>query len=244
VEDARAQHRIAGDTPGATDNDDSIAPHPPPLPRSLDEATAKEFIGKWGISAPRRIICGSHEDVHVARRKIKGETVVKILDPRIAHKTEAGGVHVGIRTAKQMEDALSRIDSIQSRTRKKRYTVEAMAPQGLEVIVGARNDPSWGPVVLLGLGGVAAEALGDVAMRLAPLDVSDALSMIDELQASAVFGEFRGMPPRDTPALANALTTVGEIILGTPGIREIDLNPVRVYAEGDGIMALDALIVI
>jgi acyl-CoA synthetase (NDP forming) len=119
-----------------------------------------------------------------------------------------------------------------------------MAPQGLEVIVGARNDPSWGPVVLLGLGGVAAEALGDVAMRLAPLGVSDALSMIDELQASAVFGEFRGMPPRDTPALAKALTTVGEIILGTPGIREIDLNPVRVYAEGDGIMALDALIVI
>ena len=244
AEDARAQHRIAGDTPGATDNGDSIPAHLPPLPRSLDEATAKEFVSKWGISAPRRIICGSHEDAHAARRKIKGETVVKILDPRIAHKTEAGGVHVGIRTAKQMEEALSRIDSIQSRTRKKRYTVEAMAPQGLEVIVGARNDPSWGPVVLLGLGGVAAEALGDVAMRLAPLGVSDALSMIDELQASAVFGEFRGMPPRDTPALAKALITVGEIILGTPGIREIDLNPVRVYAEGDGIMALDALIVI
>ena len=142
-----------------------------------------------------------------------------------------------------MAAALSRIDAIKSCTRKKRYLVEAMAAAGLEVIVGARNDPSWGPVVLLGLGGVAAEALGDAPMRLAPLSTTDAIEMIDGLQASALFNSFRGAPARDKAALANVIVTVGNIIVDTSGVREIDLNPVRVYADGDGAIALDALIV-
>jgi len=238
AEDARARHHA-----GTAVSSEPPATEMPVLPDTTDEATAKDFIGAWGITSPARFVCASHEEAQSGRRKIKGDVVVKVLDPRIAHKTEAGGVHVGVGSAKQMAAALSRIDAIKSRTRKKRYLVEAMAAAGLEVIVGARNDPSWGPVVLLGLGGVAAEALGDATMRLAPLSTTDAIEMIDGLQASALFNSFRGAPARDKAALANVIVTVGNIIVDTSGVREIDLNPVRVYADGDGAIALDALIV-
>lgn len=236
VEDSRARHRLIKSVAAA-----SIPESPPALPKTLDEASAKDFLDAWNIRSPARQIAANHEEAEAARRAIKGDVVVKILDPRIAHKSDAGGVHVGIRTARQMKTALAEIDAIKSRTRKKRYLIEEMAPPGLEVIVGARNDPSWGPVVLLGLGGVAAEALGDVSMRLAPLGREDARAMIGELQASALFDGFRGAPVRDKDVLADIVVAVGDMILSTPGIREIDLNPVRVYATGAS--ALDALII-
>ena len=240
VEDARAQYRISNPSMVAPTFDTSR----PALPRSLDEASAKDLIGEWGIPTPQRIACSTHAEAMAAKRKIPGAAAVKILDPRITHKTETGGVHLGIRTAKQMEAALAQIDSIKSRTGKKRYLVEAMAPPGIEVIVGARNDPSWGSVVLLGLGGTAAEVLEDVSMRLAPFDKAEALAMIDELKSAAVFNGFRGAPETDKEALAAAIVAVGRIVLETTGIREIDLNPVRVFGKGHGILALDALIVV
>lgn len=236
VDDACARHRLI-----ETDVVPPMTSAPSALPKLLDEAAAKEFVGAWNIPTPARYVAASHEEAQKAGRKLKGDTVVKILDPRITHKTEVGGVHVGIRTARQMTDALAAIDTIKSRTRKKRYLIESMAPPGLEVIVGARNDPSWGPVVLMGLGGVAAEALGDISMRLAPLTRNDALAMIDDLQASALFEGFRGAPVADKDALAAIIVAVGDMILSTPGIREVDLNPVRVYE--DGAIALDALII-
>jgi acetate---CoA ligase (ADP-forming) len=239
VEDARGRHRML--ETASFEPDTTELPEPPALPNDLAEASAKEFIGHWGIPSPRRVESTTHADAQAARRNLKGDVVVKILDPRIAHKTEAGGVHVGIGTSRQMDTALARIDSIKSRTRRKRYLVEEMAPPGLEVIVGARNDSSWGPVVLLGLGGVAAEALGDVSLRLAPLGIDDALAMIDDLQSSALFDGFRGAPICDRAALAKIIVAVGNIVLSTPGIREIDLNPVRVYPQG--VLALDALII-
>lgn len=239
VEDAEAQHRLSAPPPDRTKE----STYPTTLPRSLDEASAKDFIGGCGIATPQRFVCTTHAEAQAAIRKIRGAAAVKILDPRIIHKTETGGVHLGIRTAKQMDAALAQIDSIKSRTRKKRYLVEPMAPPGLEVIVGARNDPSWGPVVLLGLGGTAAEVLEDVSMRLAPVNQTDALTMIDELRSAALFNGFRGAPKVDKQALADAIVAVGNAVLDTSGIREIDLNPVRVYADGEGVLALDALIV-
>lgn len=239
VEDARARFRNSAPLPEISGHDAPASA----LPRALDEASAKDFIGLSGIATPQRIVCTTHAEARAAVKKIPGATVVKILDPRITHKTETGGVHLGIRTAKQLDAALAQIDSIKSRTRKKRYLVEAMAPSGLEVIVGARNDPSWGPVVLLGLGGTAAEVLEDVSMRLAPVDKAGALAMIDGLRSAALFNGFRGSPIADREALAEVIVAVGRIVIETPGVREIDLNPVRVYGRGDGVLALDALIV-
>ena len=118
-----------------------------------------------------------------------------------------------------------------------------MAPPGLEVIVGARNDESWGPVVLLGLGGTTAEVLEDVSIRLASVSKTEAHAMIDELKSSALFSGFRGNPQADKEALANIIVSVSRIVLEAPGVQEIDLNPVRVYEKGAGALALDALII-
>lgn len=240
VEDSRARHSLLAEPPVIPDQSTA----PTALPRVLDEASAKDFMNACGVATPQRFVCTTHAEARTAIRKIRGATAVKILDPRITHKTESGGVHLDIRTGKQLDAALAQIDSIKSRTRKKRYLVEAMAPSGLEVIVGARNDPSWGPVVLLGLGGTAAEVLEDVSMRLAPVNTAEALSMIDDLKSAALFDGFRGAAAVDKHALADVIVAIGRAVLETPGIREIDLNPVRVYAEGDGVLALDALIVV
>ena len=213
----------------------------PRLPRTPDEASAKDLLDRIGVPTPPREVCTTHEDAHAARRRLKGAVVVKILDARIAHKTEVGGVHVGIRTTAQMDRALNAIDSIPTGRRRKRYLVEAMALPGIEVIVGARNDPSWGPVVLLGMGGIAAEALGDAVMRLAPFDRRDGLAMISELRAATLFDGFRGAPPGDRDALADLIVRIGNLAAGTAELREIDLNPVRVYENG--LSVLDALIV-
>ena len=239
VEDARAQFRILTSPPDISNHNSTEAT----LPRLPDEASAKDFIGTMGISTPQRFVCSSREEARSALKKIPGAAVVKILDPRVTHKTETGGVHLGIRTAKQLAAALDQIDSINSGTRKKRYLVEAMAPPGLEVIVGARNDESWGPVVLLGLGGTTAEVLEDVSIRLASVSKTEAHAMIDELKSSALFSGFRGTPQADKEALANIIVSVSRIVLEAPGVREIDLNPVRVYEKGAGALALDALII-
>ncbi|PXA91252.1 CoA-binding protein, partial [Nostoc sp. 3335mG] len=120
--------------------------------------------------------------------------------------------------------------------------VEAMGRRGVELIVGARNDPDWGPVILVGFGGVTAELLHDV--RLLPIDLTHdrIVAELRALQQGALFDGYRGSPPLDVDAVADLVTTLGRILAGTPDIREIDLNPVVVYPRGEGVVALDALI--
>ena len=166
--------------------------------------------------------------------------MVKVLDPAIAHKTEAGGVHVGIRTGAELAGALRAIDAIPGGRR--RYLVEEMAPPGVELIIGGANDPSYGATVLVGIGGTAAEAIGDVAIRLAPLGAGEAAGMLDELAGSALLDGWRGAPRVDHDALIEAIVAVGALLCAHPEIRELDLNPVRAYA--DGLRVLDALVVV
>ena len=117
-----------------------------------------------------------------------------------------------------------------------------MAPDGLDLILGARNDPSFGPTVLLGLGGTAAEAMDDAAVALAPLGPGEVDRMIDSLAGRALFGPWRGAPAPDRAAIRAAMLALARLIAEHPEIGEIDLNPVRVHAEG--AIALDALIVL
>lgn len=236
VEDAKVQYRLG--LPPQTEPEIPDAK----LSAKPDEANVKDFIESWGIRTPRRLRCNSHDEAQLANRRISGPVAVKILDANILHKSDVGGIRLDVRTGKQLEAALEAIDAIKSSTRKKKYLVEEMAPPGLEIIIGARKDPSWGPVVLLGLGGVAAEAMNDTSIRLAPVNRNEARSMIDDLQASALFGPYRSAAPRDREALADVILAMSSIILETAGLREIELNPVRVYAEGDGVIALDAVV--
>lgn len=211
-----------------------------PLAISPDEARAKSLLREIGIDTPVFAVCESYEEAVSRFRKMKRPCVAKVLSGAIIHKTEVGGVHLDIRTEEQLIDALGKIDAIEA-PGLKRYLLEEMAPAGLEIIVGAKNDPSFGPSVMAGLGGTAAEALGDKSIRLAPLDLADGHEMISELKAARLFDGWRGGPWYDKQAVAELLVKIGDLMMQHPEIMEMDLNPVRVYEKG--AMVLDALMV-
>ena len=211
-----------------------------PLASDLDEDQAKSLLGEYGIASPPRLVCASIAQVRAALVQLGAPIVAKILSTEVTHKTEVGGVIVNIRTASDLDAALAKLDRI-ALNGARRYLIESMAPAGLELIIGAVRDASFGPIVAVGLGGVTAEALEDVAMCLAPLSRADALAMLSQLKAHALLDGWRGSPKLDRDALADAIVAVGELMLDQADIVEIDLNPVRTYPTG--LLALDALII-
>jgi acetate---CoA ligase (ADP-forming) len=210
-----------------------------PLLGPLDEDQAKRMLEGIGLRAPRRRVCGSREAARVAVAEL-GPAVVKVLDPAIAHKTEVGGVHLGVEPGPSLERALDAIDRLASPAR---YLVEELLPPGLDLIVGGLRDPSFGPAVLVGLGGVMAEALGDTSIRLAPLSAGDGHEMLDDLRGRELLDGFRGGPTVDRDALVALLRAVGELLLAHPEIAELDVNPLRASGGGE-LTAVDALIVV
>ena len=236
VRDAQAARRRALDGAPAAVDMGIASPGPDPL----DEKDAKDLITAAGIATPKRVACNDRAAAHAALATLGAPVVAKVLDAAIAHKTEVGGVHLGIETPAALDAALDAIDAIPGGTR--RYLIEETAPAGVEIILGGTNDPSWGPTVLLGLGGTAAEAMVDVTMRLAPLGWTEAASMLADLRGRALLEGFRGAPAVDRKAIVYAVVTLGNLLAAYPAIREIDLNPVRVTPKG--LIALDALVVV
>ena len=240
---ARAMRALVADADAAARNAGNDPSLPSPRGRighaPLDEAAAKALIAAVGIAAPRHIVCASHAEARKALDKLGGPAVVKILNAAILHKTEVGGVHIGIADHRALARALAAIDAIPSGPH--RYLVEEMAPPGVELILGARRDASWGPSVLVGLGGVTAEALGDVAIRLAPLTRADAEEMLGELRGRALIDGWRGAPAVDRAKLVDAIIAVGAMIAAYREIAELDINPLRATDDGR-LLALDALV--
>ncbi len=235
VEDARLRARPA---PSAA----NTAPLPAgfAVPRgALDEVEAKVLLESVGLRAPLRRVCNSRAEALVALAAHGGPMVVKVVDRAILHKTEVGGVHVNVRTPQELELALDRIDAIAGPARP--YLLEEMAPSGLELIIGAVRDRSFGPVVLVGLGGTLAEAVKDVSRRVAPLTSADAEEMLGELRGHALLDGWRGAPAVSRTAIVEAMLALSAIIMANPAVTEVEINPFRVYPDR-GLM-LDALIV-
>jgi acyl-CoA synthetase (NDP forming) len=180
----------------------------------------------------------------VAARAI-GRTVALKLDAAgLAHKSEIGGVVLGLHGDDAVYGAaLSLLENGRRHGLAVRgLLVEAMAPAGVELILGLRRDPQFGPAVLVGLGGVLTEVLDDVAIRLAPLDDEAADGMLDELRGAALLRGVRSRPPVDRAALASMLVALGRLGVERPDILEVDLNPV--IATARGALAVDALVVL
>lgn len=173
---------------------------------------------------------------------------LKLLSPELSHKSEVGGVALGLGTREAVEAAFRRIvESARARAPGARLSgvgVQRMLTGGHEVIVGAKRDPAFGPVVLFGLGGVWVEALQDVSLRLAPIDREEALEMVGEIRGASLLRGGRGSPPADLDALVDLLRSVSRLVEEAPEIRELDLNPVMVWERGvrilDARMALEA----
>ncbi|MDO8484908.1 MAG: acetate--CoA ligase family protein [Candidatus Limnocylindrales bacterium] len=179
-----------------------------------------------------------------AARQIGGEVALKLDAAGLAHKSDLGGVILGLRGDEAIHEAATTLLDVGRRNglAVRGLLVEPMAPPGVELILGMRRDPQFGPVVLVGLGGTLTEVLDDVAIRLAPLDLAAAESMLDDLRGARLLGGVRGRPPIDRAAVASMLVALGRLGAERPDVLEVDLNPVM--ASEEGAIAVDALVVL
>jgi acyl-CoA synthetase (NDP forming) len=166
---------------------------------------------------------------------------------QLAHKTEAGGVLLGLADADAVRGAWktlhANVERAQPGLKLDGVLVEAMSPRGLELVVGARRDPRWGPVVMAGLGGIWVEALGDVRLMPPDLTEDEIVAELGRLKTARLLQGFRGSPPVDVKAVAAVAAALGRLMCTHPEIVEVDVNPLMVHAAGRGATALDALIV-
>ncbi|UZN05221.1 acetate--CoA ligase family protein [Cellulomonas sp. S1-8] len=211
--------------------------------RTLDEDEAKTLLESYGVRTPARRVAADRAQAHAALVELVRDgrrAVVKVLAADVVHKSDVGGVHVGVGDGVGLERALDAIDAIPADGGvSRRYLLEELAAPGAELLVGAVRDPVFGPVVLLGLGGVAAELGGEPVLRLAPLSDARAREMVRTLPPAVLAG-FRGAPPVDVTGLAGVLRAVGDLISEHRDVTEVDLNPVRMTAAGP--VVLDAVV--
>ena len=235
VDDARARvrvrDRVQGESRVAERRMHTALPG-----RDPDEDEAKTLLGTLGIASPPRRACPDREAAARALAELPGPVAVKILDAAVTHKTDVGGVHLGIAGASALDAALDQLEALGAT----RFLVESMAPPGVDLLVGATRDPVFGPVVLVGLGGTVAEALGDAAVAPAPLTVEQAAALADELAGRALLDGFRGGPTADRAALGAVLVALGDLLGEHPGIAAVEINPLRLTHSG--LLALDAVL--
>jgi acyl-CoA synthetase (NDP forming) len=219
----------------------------PPLPQGpIGEHEAKRILAAAGIPVLAEFLATSAAEAEAGAAKVGDRLVLKIVSPQITHKTEIGGVMLDIAAA----DAGSAYDRLVERVRARAplatidgVLLSPMVKGGVEMILGVQDDPVFGPVVLLGLGGIFVEVLRDVTFRIAPFGVEEAHRMIAELRGAAILKGARGQPPSDLDALARALSHLSLFATAQRGrFTSIDINPLLVRPNGEGAAALDALI--
>jgi acetate---CoA ligase (ADP-forming) len=215
----------------------------------LSEHAAKELLARAGLTFPREILVPPRGDAAAAATELGCPVVIKISSADIAHKTEVGGVVVNVKSPDEARAAatamLARVRAKAPHARIEGVIVAPMVTGGVETIVGVTQDPSLGAVVMFGLGGVFVEVLKDVTFRAAPFDEDEAGRMIREIRGYAILEGARGAPPADIDALAHFLATLSRFAAAhADRIASIDLNPVLVMPRGQGVVPLDALVVL
>ena len=183
-----------------------------------------------------------------AARRIDGAVALKVQSPDIAHKTEAGAVALNLASAEAVRSSYERVlgNALQRApdARVLGVLVQPMAPPGREMILGVKGDPTFGPMLMVGLGGVHVEVFRDVALAPLPLSETDARDMLGRLKGAPLLGAFRGQPASDVDALVELMVRLAQFASDHAGtIAEIDLNPVLVHERGKGVSLVDALIV-
>ena len=212
----------------------------------LGEQEAQEVISCYGFKTPKSILALTSKEALAAAKQIGYPLVMKIVSPDILHKTDVGGVRVGIENAHQVEEAFLEIIS-QSRQYLSHANILGVSIQEMvlgrkEVILGVSKDPQFGPLIMFGLGGIYVEVLKDVSFRIAPLSVKDADEMIREIRSFPLLRGVRGEQPTDLNSLRENLLRLSQLVTDFPEIIELDINPLIVKAEGEGAVAADARI--
>jgi acetate---CoA ligase (ADP-forming) len=219
----------------------------PPLPkRAIGEYEAKRILAEAGVPILTEFLATSAAQAASGAAKIGDRLVLKIVSPEITHKTEIGGVMLNVAAAEAglaYDQLVQRVKERAPQARIEGVLLSPMVSGGVEMILGVQNDPVFGPVVMLGLGGIFVEVLRDVTFRIAPFGVEEAHRMIAELRGAAILKGARGQPPCDLDALAAALSRLSLFAAAKRAeIASIDINPLLVRPKGEGAAALDALI--
>lgn len=211
--------------------------------RSLGEVDTRPLLEAYGIPLVKGKYARSAEDAAAAAQQIDGPVVLKIVSPDLLHKSDTGGIVLGLNGPEAVkiayEGMFAQIRQAAPSAQLDGVMVEAMAPKGQELIVGMRRDPNFGPVMMFGLGGIYVELFADVAFRIAPVKHGEALAMVMETKAGKLLGGFRGQKSADVTAVIDCIQRLGQLALDFPEISEIEINPLVVYEDGNGVLALD-----
>jgi acyl-CoA synthetase (NDP forming) len=212
----------------------------------LTEIESKDLLSQADVPVvPARLAKTKEEAVKISR-EIGFPVALKIVSPDITHKSDAGGVKLGLTDQTQVEEAFESINkSIASAFPKAKIegvSVQKTARQGIEIIIGMTKDAQFGPVLMFGLGGILVEVLKDVSFRLIPLTKRDAGEMIREIKGYPLLKGYRGMEPADMDYLENLVVKISDFIDKHPEIKELDCNPVFVYKDGAAVV--DARIIL
>ena len=212
----------------------------------LSEVESKNLLVAEGISVTDAQLARDAAEAVSVAESLGYPVVMKIISPDIAHKSDVGGVVVGLTDSDEVksgyDEMMRKISSVAATAKIEGVSIQSMAKPGIEVIVGATTDPQFGPVMMFGLGGVFVEVLKDVSFRVVPLEPRDAKQMVREIDALPILEGIRGQEGADLQALESLLLSVSELIERRPEIAELDLNPV--FAYSDGAIAVDARIVL
>lgn len=211
---------------------------------TLGEVEARQVLLDYGICVPRAELAGTPTDAGRAASRIGFPVVMKIASPDILHKSDVGGVMVGLKDAEEVERGfLSMVSRVRARVPDAEIwgvSIAQMVPKGREVIIGMSRDPQFGPLLMFGLGGIYVEILKDVSFRVAPINEAEARQMISEIRSYQLLLGARGEPPADIKAATECLLRVSQLVTDYPEIVELDINPLVLMPEGQGAIALDA----
>ena len=212
----------------------------------LTEIESKEFFKQARISVIDTRLATSREEAISLSRKLGFPVALKIASPDIVHKSDAGGVKLGLRTANQVgkayDDVIQTISQKYPQARLHGVAVQKMARPGVEVIIGMSKDAQFGPVLMFGLGGILVEVLKDVSFRIVPLVERDADEMLREIKGYPLLEGYRGQEAVDVSYLEDMLLRVSDFVGQKPEVKELDLNPI--FAYSDSALVVDASVIL
>jgi acetyl-CoA synthetase (ADP-forming) len=212
----------------------------------LTEFESKKILKQVGIPVVEARLAKNQKDAASLSQKVGFPVVLKIISPEVIHKTDSGGVRLGLKSVSEVRKAYNEIlESV-----RKQYpsavihgvSIQKMARPGTEVIIGTSKDPQFGPVIMFGLGGIFVEMLKDVSFRIIPVARRDAQEMIQEIKGYPLLQGYRGKEPASIPVLVDMILKISDLISKNPQIKELELNPV--FAYKDRAVAVDARIIL
>ncbi len=215
---------------------------------SLGEALTRPLLAAYGIPQVEGGFAGTAQRAAEIADRIGYPVVMKIVSPQLLHKSDVGGIKLNLADHAAVENAyhniMKEIGTLRPDAHLEGVMVEKMAPRGQEVIIGMKRDPGFGPLMMFGLGGIYVELFKDVAFRVAPLSAEEARRMITDTRAGRLLTGFRGQQPADLDAVVDVICRLSQLALDFPQIEEAEVNPLLVFAEGKGALALDGRVIL